>query len=244
MFTGISVLLTTVSPLGSWGSYAYSMTNFFEAIVMTVSFGGLSMINLLLSFYTSVVCQAMEAYLGFLPEIVTLQQKRNGFGDLGAAYEPSMSSPILSPEHASNHYRSDSGGSTHSSESLSRKFRRTFADPINVFITLAVASAFYGSFFVPFASYFYQQSITTTAPQLVPVGCMIGMQGTTEQFLNRTAALARAGSKIVLWSEAATSVNRDAGEQEFWAMAGAKAAELGIYLGATYAVSFFFFSTK
>jgi hypothetical protein len=250
LFTGLSTLIFAVSPLGTWSAYAYSMLDFAEGILASTSLAGLAAVHVFICFHASASVHFVETFIGMrgepskeLPGVGPAITEKVELESLVPKGDPRpiscrlLPSPIIVRLLPLRSF----GTLEMPAQTMRSKIRASLRNPVTVYILFSLALALYGSFFVPFTNYFFQQSITKSAPQLLPVGCMIGLDSSAESYFDRTASLARAGARIVLWSENAAILRGDRAETEFWATGGAKAKEIGSYIGATYLVSFFFF---
>ncbi|KAG0033727.1 hypothetical protein BGZ81_007485 [Podila clonocystis] len=223
VWVAIFTVVYAVSPIGSYGSIAYSQYQF-EPLVQWASVSGISGIEFLVVWAAVIIHRCWSRYARNESHLI------DDANSWAALETPSSSTP--SNEQVTFH------GLPSSRSSARRLVRRILFAPTPTFLLVFLFVSIYGSMrFWNATGTFYQKPLTQTMIPTVRTSCVIG---STEErnmplYLNQTHELAQTGSKIIIWSETVTTVNTVQERDALWATAKNISQTYGIVLGVTYA---------
>ncbi|KAK9729531.1 hypothetical protein K7432_000213 [Basidiobolus ranarum] len=207
-WTGVWIVYYYISPIGSWGSYAYSQVGI-EPIIQLSSLAGISGIDFILSWSASV--------LNLLLNWDYFHSSQTTIGE---------EQPLLSSQNRTN--------STPTTHKISWK---KLCTPIGIYLTVMSILLSYGAArhnILPGS--FYMKFIDQTIPSTVTLGCVIGnnIDSKHSEYFEQTRDLASKGGEIIIWSESAVSVENPKSYESLVNQARNISITYGIYLGITY----------
>ncbi|KAF8984158.1 hypothetical protein BGZ52_013089, partial [Haplosporangium bisporale] len=226
VWVALFTVVYAVSPIGSYGSIAYSQYQF-EPLVQWASVSGIAGIEFLVVWAAVIIHRSWSRYAR--NESHSIDHARSW----APLETPQSSTP--SQEAPAFQHRSPSSRS-----STRRLARRILFAPTPTFLIVFLFVSIYGSMrFWNATGTFYQKPLTETMIPTVKASCVIGSTSGSNLplYLNQTHDLAQTGSKIIIWSETATSVRTDQERDALWATARNISQTYGIILGITYAQS-------
>ncbi|KAI9323251.1 carbon-nitrogen hydrolase [Dichotomocladium elegans] len=117
--------------------------------------------------------------------------------------------------------------------------------PVVVFgVVMGLMLAFGGVQTSIYPGSFFQVGYVDYVTKTVPAGCVVGpggihpeLQADHNRWFNKTLNLAKAGAKIIIWSEETAQVQDPDAEQQLIERAKGIAAEENVYIGLTYELS-------
>ncbi|KAG0086826.1 hypothetical protein BGZ93_007159 [Podila epicladia] len=224
VWVALFTVVYAVSPIGSYGSIAYSQYQF-EPLVQWASVSGIFGIEFLVVWAAVIIHRCWSRYARNESHLIDDAKS-------WAALETPSSSPLQEQAPTFQH-RSPSSRS-----SKRRLVRRILFAPTPTFLLVFLFVFIYGSMrFWNATGTFFQKPLTRTMIPTVRTSCVIGNDGDNNmpQYLNQTHDLAQTGSKIIIWSETATRVKNTLERDELWATARNISQTYGIILGITYA---------
>ncbi|KAG0085981.1 hypothetical protein BGZ92_008556 [Podila epicladia] len=204
--------LYAVSPLGTYGSIAYSQYQF-EPLVQWASFSGISGIEFFVVWAAVIIHRCWSHH-----------------ANESSQFYPSQGRTSRSSQHPS------SPSSSYSS--TLRLARRILFAPTPTFLLVTLFISIYGSMrFWNASGTFYQKPLADTMLPTVRASCVVGSADLSDMplYLNQTHELARTGSKIIIWSETVTTVRSTRERDALWATARNITQTYGILLGIAYA---------
>ncbi|KAG0353102.1 hypothetical protein BG005_007536 [Podila minutissima] len=210
VWVAISMALYAVSPLGTYGSIAYSQYQF-EPLVQWASFSGISGIEFFVVWAAVIIHRCWSRYAN-----ESLQFSLSQDQTPRSSQHPSPSSSSL-PTY--------------------RLVRRILFAPTPTFLLVSLFVSIYGSMrFWNASGTFYQRPLADTMLPTVRTSCVVGSTDISNMplYLNQTHELARTGSKIIIWSETVTTVRSTRERDALWATARNISQTYGILLGIAY----------
>ncbi|KAF9998698.1 hypothetical protein BGZ65_005829, partial [Modicella reniformis] len=206
VWVALFTLVYAVSPIGSYGSIAYTQFQL-EPIVQWSSVAGIGGIEFLMVWSSVIIYRSWIRYVRL------------------DAVEEAESKPLNQPSDVKTHH--------HRSRLLSRI---AFAPTptfliVSLFVYLYGSMRFWNG-----TGTFYMKPLRETMLPTVKAGCVIGSSHVNDMtsYLNQTIKLAKEGSKIVIWSESAVHMRNAQMLNDFWVTAKNISTTYGIYLGVTY----------
>ncbi|KAI7829845.1 carbon-nitrogen hydrolase [Gamsiella multidivaricata] len=204
VWVALFTIVYAVSPIGSYGSIAYTQFQL-EPIVQWSSVTGIGGIEFLVVWTAVIIYRSWIRYVRFE---AGREQELKAWNQLGTQTRRRM---VL--------------------------VRRLAFAPTPTYLIVIMFVFFYGSMrFWNATGTFYMKPLVDTIQPTVKAGCVIGSSdyNNMSSYLAQTHELAKDGSKIVIWSEGAVTMNNQAMVDEFWATAKNISTTYGIYLGITY----------
>ncbi|ORX89570.1 carbon-nitrogen hydrolase, partial [Basidiobolus meristosporus CBS 931.73] len=207
-WTGVWIVYYYISPIGSWGSYAYSQFGI-EPIVQLSSIAGISAIDFLLSWSASVF------------NLLLNWEYFNSFQTISGEEQP-----LLATQQRDR-----------SSPAEIKLPWKKLTTPVGIYLSAVIVLFSYGAArhnILPGS--FYMKFIDHAIVPTVKLGCVIGnnIESKQSDYFDQTRDLANKGGNIIIWSESAVSVKNPKSYDSLMNQARNVSATYGIYLGVTY----------
>ncbi|KAG0337492.1 hypothetical protein BG004_007622 [Podila humilis] len=223
VWVALFTILYAVSPIGTYGSIAYSQYQF-EPLVQWASISGIAGIEFLVVWAAVIIHRSWVRYMREVSYVTE---------DAAEAWSP-----------LDAHSRESSAPCSTQTQPQNKKvprrqlFRRILFSPMPTFLIVNLIVYIYGSMrFWNANGTFFQRPLTKTMIPTVRASCVIGNDRDNNMplYLNQTHELAQTGSKIIIWSETVTTVHTTQERDALWETAKNISQSYGILLGITYA---------
>ncbi|KAF9906798.1 hypothetical protein BX616_000624 [Lobosporangium transversale] len=207
VWVAIFTIVYAVSPIGSYGSIAYTQFQL-EPVVQWSSVAGIAGIEFLVVWSAVIIQRSWTRYVRY---DVSREEDFKTWNPIGSETRPSHRRSLLR--------------------------RIAFSPTPTFLIVTLFIYTFGSMRFWNGTGSFYMKPLRDTIQPTVKASCVIGSSETNDMalYLNQTVDLARNGSEIVMWSEGAVKINNEQEKLQFWDKARNISTTYGIYLGVTYA---------
>ncbi|KAF9911115.1 hypothetical protein EC991_004669 [Linnemannia zychae] len=209
VWVALFTIIYAVSPIGSYGSIAYTQFQF-EPLVQWASVAGIAGIEFFIVWASVILYRAWVRHVRLeSSDIDTKNWSEIGAADTAARFCPRA-------------YR-----------------RLVLAPTPTFFLVTLFISLFGSMRFWNATGSFYMKPLHDTMLPTVQASCVIGSSDSNNLagYLNQTVDLAKKGSKIVMWSETAVLAKDTQALNDLQATARNISTTYGIYLGITYSQS-------
>ncbi|KAF9134723.1 hypothetical protein BGW39_006146 [Mortierella sp. 14UC] len=206
VWVALFTIVYAVSPIGSYGSIAYTQFQF-EPLVQWASVAGIAGIEFFIVWASVILYRAWVRHVRLESSDVDTEN----WSEIGVVDTTTRLRPRA--------FR-----------------RLAFAPtPTFLLVTLFI-SLFGSMRFWNATGTFYMKPLHDTMLPTVQASCVIGSYDTNNLagYLNQTVDLAKKGSKIVMWSETSVIAKNTQALNDLWATARNISTTYGIYLGITY----------
>ncbi|KAF9124609.1 hypothetical protein BGX30_000861 [Mortierella sp. GBA39] len=205
VWVALFTIVYAVSPIGSYGSIAYTQFQL-EPMVQWASVAGIAGIEFFMVWASVILYRAWIRHV----RLESTEVDTKNWSEIGTEtrFRP-------------------------------RIFRRLLLAPTPTFLLVTLFIFLFGSMrFWNADGTFYMKPLHDTIIPTVQASCVIGASSPDPtdlpRYLNQTVDFAKKGSKIIIWSETAVSVDNNQQLDSLWATAKNISTTYGIYLGITY----------